>query len=61
MVKLALAGLGRGGFVEAASGLEAIEQLTLTPAALMVLDLNMADMHGMDESWSRNFRDPGSV
>jgi len=48
MVKLALAGLGRGGFVEAASGLEAIEQLTLTPAALMVLDLNMADMHGIE-------------
>lgn len=48
MVKLALAELGRGGFVEAASGLEAIEQLTLRPAALMVLDLNMADMHGIE-------------
>ena len=34
--------------VEAASGLEAIEQLTLGPAALMVLDLNMPDMHGLE-------------
>ena len=34
--------------VEAASGLEAIEQLTLGPAALMVLDLNMPDLHGLD-------------
>ena len=34
--------------VEAASGLEAIEQLTLGTAALMVLDLNMPDLHGLD-------------
>lgn len=34
--------------VEAASGLEAIEQLTLGAAALMVLDLNMPDLHGLD-------------
>jgi len=33
-------------FVEAGSGLEAIEQLTLGPVTLMVLDLNMPDMHG---------------
>lgn len=37
-----------GGFVEAASGLEAIEQLALGPTALMVLDLNMPDMHGLE-------------
>ena len=35
-------------FVEAASGLEAIEQLTLAPVTLMVLDLNMPDMHGLE-------------
>jgi two-component system chemotaxis response regulator CheY len=48
MVKSSLARLGTGGFVEAGSGLEAIEQLTLRPAAVMVLDLNMPDMHGLD-------------
>lgn len=30
------------------SGLEAIEQLTLGPVGLMVLDLNMPDMHGLE-------------
>ncbi len=35
-------------FVEAGTGLEAIEQLALAPADLMVLDLNMPDMHGID-------------
>jgi two-component system chemotaxis response regulator CheY len=48
MVKAALAELASSGFVEAASGLEAIERLTLTPVALMVLDLNMPDMHGVE-------------
>jgi two-component system, chemotaxis family, chemotaxis protein CheY len=48
MVKAALAELAGAGFVEAASGLEAIERLMLTPVALMVLDLNMADMHGVE-------------
>lgn len=37
-----------GGFSQAASGLEAIEQLALGPVALMVLDLNMPDMHGLE-------------
>ncbi len=37
-----------GGFVEAATGLEALEQLALHPLALMVLDLNMPDMHGLE-------------
>ncbi len=35
-------------FLEAGTGLEAIEQLALAPADLMVLDLNMPDMHGLD-------------
>ena len=48
MVKAALAELASAGFVEAGSGLEAIERLTLTPVALMVLDLNMPDMHGVE-------------
>jgi two-component system chemotaxis response regulator CheY len=33
---------------EASSGLHAIEQLTLAPVELMVLDLNMPDMHGLE-------------
>jgi two-component system chemotaxis response regulator CheY len=37
-----------GGFAEAASGLEAIEQLALGPVAIMILDLNMPDMHGLE-------------
>ena len=48
MVRSSLAGLPKATFVEAASGLEAIEQLTLGPVGLMVLDLNMPDMHGID-------------
>jgi len=35
-------------FVEASSGLEAIERLALGPIELMVLDLNMPDMHGLE-------------
>ena len=34
--------------IEAASGLEAIEQLALGPIQFMVLDLNMPDMHGLE-------------
>ena len=33
---------------EAGSGLEAIEQISLASVKLMVLDLNMPDMHGLD-------------
>ncbi|HUK89913.1 MAG TPA: response regulator, partial [Blastocatellia bacterium] len=33
---------------EAGSGLEAIEQLALSPVSLIVLDLNMPDMHGIE-------------
>jgi len=35
-------------FDEASNGLEAIEHLALSPVDLMLLDLNMPDMHGMD-------------
>jgi two-component system chemotaxis response regulator CheY len=34
--------------IEAASGLEAIEQLAVGTVQLMVLDLNMPDMHGLE-------------
>jgi two-component system, chemotaxis family, chemotaxis protein CheY len=35
-------------FQEASNGLDAIERLTLGPIDLMILDLNMPDMHGME-------------
>ena len=35
-------------FIEAASGLDAIEQLAIGTVKLMVLDLNMPDMHGLE-------------
>lgn len=47
MVKVALAPLNMT-VAEAASGLEAIEQLAVAPIGLMVLDLNMPDMHGLE-------------
>jgi two-component system chemotaxis response regulator CheY len=37
-----------GGFSEAGSGLEAIQQLAVGPVSLLVLDLNMPDMHGLE-------------
>ena len=48
MVMASLRDVCDGGFAQAASGLEALEQLALGPAALMVLDLNMPDMHGLE-------------
>jgi two-component system, chemotaxis family, chemotaxis protein CheY len=47
MVKASLAPLALE-FIEAASGLEAIEQLAVGTIHLMVLDLNMPDMHGLE-------------
>jgi two-component system, chemotaxis family, chemotaxis protein CheY len=47
MVKASLAPLGVE-FIEAASGLEAIERLAVGSIQLMVLDLNMPDMHGLE-------------
>ena len=35
-------------FDEAGSGLETIEHLALGPVDLVILDLNMPDMHGME-------------
>ena len=35
-------------FHEAANGLEAIERLALGPIDLMILDLNMPDLHGLE-------------
>src|SRR4026207_2376964 len=48
MVRSSLRPLGEVEFVEAGNGLEAIEQIALGPIALIVLDLNMPDMHGVD-------------
>jgi len=48
MVRTALAALDDVSFVEAASGLRAIEMLVTEPVSAVVLDLNMPDMHGID-------------
>lgn len=48
MVMTALRSLPEATFVEAGSGLEAIERLALAPVDLVVLDLNMPDMNGID-------------
>jgi len=48
MVRASLRGLEEAEFVEAGNGLEAIEQIALGPVALIILDLNMPDMHGVD-------------
>jgi len=48
MVRASLRPLDTVDFVDAANGLEAIEQVALGPVALMILDLNMPDMHGVD-------------
>ena len=48
MVRASLRQIEDAEFVEAGNGLEAIEQIALGPVALIVLDLNMPDMHGVD-------------
>ena len=48
MVRAALASLADVGFIEAGSGLQAIETLAVQPVRMVVLDLNMPDMHGLD-------------
>jgi two-component system chemotaxis response regulator CheY len=48
MVITSLGSLGRVKSTQAGSGLEAIERLAIEPVDLMVLDLNMPDMHGME-------------
>ena len=48
MVRASLQTLERPEFTEAATGLEAIEQLAIARFQLIILDLNMPDMHGLD-------------
>ena len=48
MVRAALSSLPDTEFAEAGSGLQAIETLAITTVDMMVLDLNMPDMHGLD-------------
>ena len=46
MVKASLQSIPHTDFREAANGLEAIEKVAIESVSLMVLDLNMPDMHG---------------
>jgi two-component system, chemotaxis family, chemotaxis protein CheY len=48
MVRSSLRQISDAEFVEAGNGLEAIEQVALGPVSVIVLDLNMPDMHGVD-------------
>jgi two-component system chemotaxis response regulator CheY len=48
MVMTSLKSLGLVKFVEAGSGLEALERLAVAPVDLMILDLNMPEMHGLE-------------
>jgi two-component system, chemotaxis family, chemotaxis protein CheY len=48
MVRAALGTLPEVSFAEAGSGLEALEALAVTSVQMIVLDLNMPDMHGLD-------------
>ncbi len=48
MVIASLRELQGAEFDEASNGLEAIEHLALAPVSLVVLDLNMPDMHGLE-------------
>ena len=48
MVIAALSPLGDLAFEQAVSGLEAIERVTISPIDLVLLDLNMPDMHGLE-------------
>src|SRR3984957_8770790 len=48
MVRASLGALPDTSFAEAASGLQGIETLAVTPVHMVILDLNMPDMHGLD-------------
>ena len=48
MVRASLQALQPAEFLEAGTGLEAIEQLAVAAVHLVVLDLNMPDMHGIE-------------
>jgi two-component system, chemotaxis family, chemotaxis protein CheY len=48
MVVACLRGLPDAKFTQAASGLEAIERLSLSPFDIVILDLNMPDITGIE-------------
>jgi two-component system, chemotaxis family, chemotaxis protein CheY len=48
MVRASLQSLEGAEFLDAGTGLEAIEQLAVARVQLVVLDLNMPDMHGIE-------------
>jgi two-component system, chemotaxis family, chemotaxis protein CheY len=48
MVKASLRQLPNASFGEAANGLEALERLALAAVDLIILDLNMPDIHGLE-------------
>lgn len=48
MISAALRDFTGVSFAEAATGLEAIERLALGPVDLVILDLNMPDVHGLE-------------
>lgn len=48
MVMTSLRDLKNVKFHEANNGLEAIERLVIAPVDLMILDLNMPEMHGLE-------------
>lgn len=48
MVRASLQAVESSECIEAGTGLEAIEQLAISRIQLVVLDLNMPDMHGID-------------
>jgi two-component system chemotaxis response regulator CheY len=48
MIKASLGSMPEVSFGEAGNGLEAIEQLAVASVSLMILDLNMPDMHGLE-------------
>jgi len=48
MIRASLHALSGIVFDEAGNGLEAIERLALGPVSLVILDLNMPDMHGKE-------------
>lgn len=48
MVIASLTTLGGLSFEQAVSGLDAIERVTLSPVDLVMLDLNMPDVHGFE-------------
>jgi two-component system chemotaxis response regulator CheY len=48
MIIASLTTIGGLAFEQAVSGLEAIERVTLSPVDLVMLDLNMPDVHGLE-------------